>query len=1231
MPPSPVASQLPLRRKNARGIALVVVLFALALVTIVILAFFNLALLNRNISFSSAGQARANILALSALDYIKGDFIAEIQAGSVNEVDPNGSGIPIYLPTTNAAMVPYRMTTNVAPTSGYPPSLVKWSSGTYPLWPASPSYGNQAGPIRAYAGYSSSNASVNGHFIDASRWTKPDFGTNTTFPAKITPEWVYLTRQGILTNAAPVMATLANAAPTNPSYVVGRYAYTVYDEGGLLDVAAAGYSPSLFSTLTADLARKGNQGFADLTQLDTALTLLTKSQIDSFVNWRNAQTGATAASYLTYLTNTAPATGFLKAASGDQAFLSRQDLIQYWTGPLAASPKLLPYLTTFTREKNAPSWGPQHNAYDPTKLTYWRGADTNTVDPANPTSGRISYAYFDNQNSTNALNSVAQGIYNRFLPNVRVGATFQRNNGDQAISGEPLVKTRFDLNKLAWIANGNILPAGVTATDVYNFFGLKANTDGSWTYNHGDATRILRMDEVASAKREPDIFELVQAVILQGSLGLCSGDPRASGVNDKNAGGEFYRFAQKLDAIGWACPIYRYDVDGKIVYAQEKYQIAQIIANMIDQYDADNYPTEIVLNGEHFYGIENLPYIHAVADTALRSAPGAISFPASSAATSAVGNPLNSIFQAYVHRWVTVSLWNPHQNSIYAGTTGTGAFRVCITAGNEAPTVHDLGATIAGTSVAGSSYSGRTFEPPSSPITDGTLGNGTGTDGPAWIGFYLNDYPNRFSEPTAISYSASFTDPALGGTANMNHPDGKVATALGWQRAGIYLGWSNSPDDPLKVSKCAPYWTGPPAHALPALKYHAANINFLANNSGPTVFGLTLELQYQDVAGKWHTYEVLRGLVHSRDGVGDAYMEPADPEWAKWIQTTKDAVSSPGPLTAGQEAWVNTFLDPRAPRMNMAALRTPVSLTNSYSSVTQLVTAPPTGPHYVNAASLGVGGSYYVNNLTNNTSYYMDRDYIARVGDAGGWTNSGVVASPLPAAAQVQRPLLLNRPFRSVAELGYVFRDDPWKSLNLISANSGDGGLLDIFYIGSGSPAASKATPSVIAGRMNLNSAAANSVFGATSGTVGSPTVNALLAQGLKDYLLTDASTVSTTISPLVAGTLSTNMVSFIRTNGPLVNLSDLPSLYPQTTVVTTEYPGLKGAREAMVRSLADSSNTRSWNLMIDVVAQSGKISPAAVNLNNFIVEGEKHYWLHVAIDRFTGEIIDQQLEPVWE
>ncbi|PYI91450.1 MAG: hypothetical protein DME97_14305 [Verrucomicrobia bacterium] len=72
-------------------------------------------------------------------------------------------------------------------------------------------------------------------------------------------------------------------------------------------------------------------------------------------------------------------------------------------------------------------------------------------------------------------------------------------------------------------------------------------------------------------------------------------------------------------------------------------------------------------------------------------------------------------------------------------------------------------------------------------------------------------------------------------------------------------------------------------------------------------------------------------------------------------------------------------------------------------------------------------------------------------------------------------------------------------------------------------------------------------------------------------------------------------------------------------------------ARKAGVRSLAALGQTRTWNLLIDVVAQSGRYPPGATNLNQFVVQGEKRYWLHVAIDRFTGEVIDQQLEAVYE
>jgi hypothetical protein len=61
-------------------------------------------------------------------------------------------------------------------------------------------------------------------------------------------------------------------------------------------------------------------------------------------------------------------------------------------------------------------------------------------------------------------------------------------------------------------------------------------------------------------------------------------------------------------------------------------------------------------------------------------------------------------------------------------------------------------------------------------------------------------------------------------------------------------------------------------------------------------------------------------------------------------------------------------------------------------------------------------------------------------------------------------------------------------------------------------------------------------------------------------------------------------------------------------------------------------SQTRTWNPMIDVIAQPGRYKPNAQSLqNDFLVEGELHYWVHVAIDRFTGQVIDKQIEVVKE
>ena len=75
----------------------------------------------------------------------------------------------------------------------------------------------------------------------------------------------------------------------------------------------------------------------------------------------------------------------------------------------------------------------------------------------------------------------------------------------------------------------------------------------------------------------------------------------------------------------------------------------------------------------------------------------------------------------------------------------------------------------------------------------------------------------------------------------------------------------------------------------------------------------------------------------------------------------------------------------------------------------------------------------------------------------------------------------------------------------------------------------------------------------------------------------------------------------------------------------------IEAQRETGVRALAAVGNTRVWNLMIDVIAQTGRYPASASTLNNFVVEGEQRCWMHVAIDRCTGQVIDSKLEIVKE
>jgi len=142
--------------------------------------------------------------------------------------------------------------------------------------------------------------------------------------------------------------------------------------------------------------------------------------------------------------------------------------------------------------------------------------------------------------------------------------------------------------------------------------------------------------------------------------------------------------------------------------------------------------------------------------------------------------------------------------------------------------------------------------------------------------------------------------------------------------------------------------------------------------------------------------------------------------------------------------------------------------------------------------------------------------------------------------------------------------------------------------------------------------------------------------------ILSQATKTLTGTSPINSDPTLSNIITALTnlTNSqPMVNKAELitPNLSVSSTrtalVSDASVTGLgnKEARESIVRAFSDATQTRTWNLLIDIIAQSGRYPSNANSLAGFVVEGETHYWVHVAIDRFTGQVIDKQIELVNE
>jgi hypothetical protein len=1172
-------------RRKRRSSALVLTLVVLALVTILVIAFLGLASQDLKSTNFYVRSEQADQIARGGLDFIVGNLRGEIEDHGLS-ANAGTAQNPFYVPINGTNVFPMRMvpvgaaTTNILLTSS---SAAFYTSG-------------QTNSTMGSA-IPSTNISLNNQIITASDWNKPMLIPGTQASSMPIPNWVFVSRTGPTNLSASTVSSTVSPSLTNANGVIGRYAFVVYDTSGLLDINVAGYDATQPSMAT-NAPGKGLLPYADLTQLPGVAA----SDVNALVQFRNS---VSETNYPMALTNTngsgLESNGFMQvyapSANGpsDSTFLSREELIQYatnnpdWTNAL-------PYLTTFSRELNGPTWGPTAN------MGILNGTNYNYLTTATSAS------------TATAAATINPNIYAVKVPASWVGSS-TRNNGQPWVAGDPLVKYRFPLDKLAllesigttytysdWTANKDNIQ-----TNIQKYFGLDLVSDSNgfyrhWQYPTASSTyqhtngQILTLAQVAAltTPRESDFFELLQAGILNGSLaGWGRGDNPPYVSNTLNAE----------------------DFDPKTTP-----QIMRIGANIINQWNTDSYPTTITYSSLNIYGIADLPYITQMF-TKHYSPNGNQTMP--------------------VYPYVYFQVWNPHQApsaSVYNANNYPSHFRIVPYQYLSNPAYSDnyqfwLIASLSTGTYKWAYYPLSSSWAGSSPIAYfSSLGTGDGggaeTATSAGLNFTFNPQTD-YREPGLVGGTNNPVDNGGGG-----HPWTPGTSLGGGTPSGQGLDAISLPEITSFPPDGTPD-TSTVSHPTPAsTNWSTAIMSAKWQMSFQTQ--ATFVLQFQDPGGAWRTYGTFIGM--------DSQSITAPTGWAanNWMVSTSssstDGVSlaktDPRTFRFGlgsvtQQQGSSLTIAAVSPNSANPPLLTPTSLawdifeSTPFGNTASVAGSPYRMDYWVanNQANPVQGPSY----SANNSPYITDLDGVIRGGDsayaysssANAWGSNPVLpGGSSPAAALPARPVMLHHPFNSVGDLGYAYRDDPFRTLDFMTPGSADAGLLDLFCL-SEAP--------VVAGRINPNTPYPQIIQSLVSGATQS-SVNGVSGAAATVPSST-AQSIAQSLASFTSATPITNRASFV-TSGEVANIINSGSFTDSgTSKVKTE-------GESLVRSMAESSNTRTWNLLIDVIGQSGHFlnNSAPVSSggkDNFVVEGERHYWLHVAIDRYTGQVVDQQLELV--
>lgn len=1161
------------------GISLVIVVAMTALLMLVTLSLLALVSLTRSRTVLDDGLRRSEALADTAFHTVLADLRSEMRAGATETTEwVTAGGDTVHqhdLSGNLQAMVVSRALRNPSAFDSSP--LVKQSAARVPFHPY-----QDAPPPRA----SEVPTTAATHGVPASAWLAPHLlPPDTTLTEASVPTWVYVDRSGRNPTqfAANARQRRNQDGSPNPGYIIGRYAWMLYDTSGLLDINAAGF-PATDGPDPQRVGDKGSLAFADLASLPG----MTTAAADLLTRWRHEWLPDPRESDYIRLSEGA---GWRKLAANDNLFLGRQDLLDFaGLRPDALPPTALPFLTHFSRDLDAPSHRP-----DPDRPRIARGAAAG---------GNDAYKADD-------------------AVNPDLGGFDQKRR-------HFLLPRRFPLERLKWVATpGAGGPSDPGKTE--RWFGLRWQGT-QWEYVHSRPNGDLHTLQDVPANREPDFFEILRAAVLAGSLGR---QYAARGHDDLDQQLSMHRLG---------------GVDASI-----NLNILEMGACIIDQYDSDSYPTAIVLQGParpyHAFGKEDVPYLHRLSAIPYRG----------KALTSVKvykddGTPAQS--EGYEGSMVLQPmLWRPHQVvTNYAGPT---VFRI-------RPQHVDLGGGSMFYMTQGWTVPGKGPSP--GVPTRAEAGDYSYWGGPNYRSTHPEFFPKTFLGDEYLDVSI----PA--GSTAFREPQSVHSREHG-RVAGYTIGGNV---EPIPVRTGDLRWDGLPGSYKQVAGFlvgYALTARIEPGASSWQRLGvgyfrgdpIEVQLEFQAHDGNWRPYQ--RGEFAYKSNWGDHYLRP-DPQWQTeafhWSSYLIDPRTArfgglATVLAGGLQTSSWTSLDPRMTWPEGAALAFGKKRTEGvrtgwtgpaantgwnwneptpgwYWGFNQAGTAENNETTWAEAGSAQNGGG---------TFSYKDPDDVLRPGVANyNESSRGIFAgNPMcrryrlgsngalaPAESMAGRPVILNRPFRSVAELAFAFRGTPWRDIDFLHPASPDAALLDVFCLHEDPADEQRAaddpgwrSPRVVAGRVNLNSAPQE-------------VVAALISGAARDQ--------GNFIPPAEAATLAKEFVSRIRSQdaagGPLLSKAQLVSR-PTATMgkpaglvnmlsdrfTKAEDRSIKSRREALTRALADGTTVRSWCFTLDLVVQSGSLPPGAASLENFQAAAERRYWIHFAVDRIRAELLDVQRELV--